>query len=496
MKLLRKTILSVAALTATAITFASVTYAWFPGYSEAKLQGFNLTVNGGLGFLVSVDGINYKSDLTKDEIQGAMIIQREPNRFGWKYNDTLAKSELYAKLEEPVMDDQNNIIRYDYVFDHKATQSEITEALREIELMPLTSKNGVDLTDLYNSAATVESGRYIEFQVYFRATSLKGEYSIVTTIEPGTRYYQAVDYHYAEVSTLGIEVSNTNVNQFYSKTSADGTMNNPGLATYNSEYIYYQKLPIVKDITEKAQELLDDGEEVLELTNGTRYEVYLNGETETVDAQYLNGVKINDAITISPTRFTSDSKKVTLGAPMTAAIGGTPVTYSSGEEIYVYGGNAIRMSITDENAYKASAGVTGSLIYELNDSEHGDANYGSYATNYSDLYGVTDPGYDYELDYNYGYANSASYTYYTNLKHTSGSYNNYLYDHLMAFDDKPETITDLTGSDNKAITTLSSGEDGKLITFRIWLEGWDADCFDGIGGTIQSQLSFSSKRIN
>ena len=48
---------------------------------------------------------------------------------------------------------------------------------------------------------------------------------------------------------------------------------------------------------------------------------------------------------------------------------------------------------------------------------------------------------------------------------------------------------------NKRITTLSSGEDGKPITFRIWLEGWDADCFDGLGGTIQSQLSFSSKRI-
>ena len=95
MKLLRKTILSVAALTATAITFASVTYAWFPGHSEAKIKGFNLTVNGGLGFLVSVDGINYKSDLTKDEIQGAMLVAYDSDRYGWKYNETLAKSELY-----------------------------------------------------------------------------------------------------------------------------------------------------------------------------------------------------------------------------------------------------------------------------------------------------------------------------------------------------------------------------------------------------------------
>jgi hypothetical protein len=84
MKLLRKTILSVAALTVTAVTFASVTYAWYPGYSEAKVKGFNLTVKGGLGFLVSVDGFNYKSDLTKDEIQGAMLVKYAPTQYGWK----------------------------------------------------------------------------------------------------------------------------------------------------------------------------------------------------------------------------------------------------------------------------------------------------------------------------------------------------------------------------------------------------------------------------
>ena len=308
MKLLRKTILSVAALTATAITFASVTYAWFPGYSEAKVKGFNLTVNGGLGFLVSVDGINYKSDLTKDEIQGAMLVKNSKNKFCWQYNETLAKSELYYKREEAKFDEDNNFTGYDYIPDHKATESEITEALREIELMPLTSKDGVKLTDLFNSEASVESGRFIEFQVYFRTTNLRGEYSKVTAIEPDTRYYIAVDHQYVETSKLGIEVNNTNVNQFYYKTSATDTMSQPGLATYNPEYIYYQELPIVNDITEKAQILLDAGKEVLEFTNGTRYEVYLNGEEETVDAQYLNGVKINDAITISPTRFTSNSK--------------------------------------------------------------------------------------------------------------------------------------------------------------------------------------------
>ena len=44
---------------------------------------------------------------------------------------------------------------------------------------------------------------------------------------------------------------------------------------------------------------------------------------------------------------------------------------------------------------------------------------------------------------------------------------------------------------NKVITTLSSNaEEATKLTFRIWLEGWDADCFDGIAGNINALLSF------
>ena len=48
---------------------------------------------------------------------------------------------------------------------------------------------------------------------------------------------------------------------------------------------------------------------------------------------------------------------------------------------------------------------------------------------------------------------------------------------------------------NKIITTLSTdAKSSTKLTFRIWLEGWDADCFDGIAGSIQSILSFVSVR--
>jgi len=87
------------------------------------------------------------------------------------------------------------------------------------------------------------------------------------------------------------------------------------------------------------------------------------------------------------------------------------------------------------------------------------------------------------------------YTYYNNLRPSSQlQAKEYLY--------FPETIKDLVSKDengdyiyNKKITTLSSGEDGKLITFKIWLEGWDADCFDGLKNSVDLALSFSSVRI-
>lgn len=506
MKFLRKTIMGVSALAFTAVALTTSTYAWFKIYSKASVQGLNLTANSGLGFMISVDGKNYKNDLTKEEIQGAILVNYASDRFGWKYDEATKTSTLYDITKQAIYDNNNNFIGYDITYDQPASSEDIQKALKEIELMPLTSKDGVRMTDLFDSEATISSGRYIEFQVYFKTTGTRGEYVEATSISQDNRYYQYTEPYYVKTDSLGINVSDGNVDSyFYKENELDETETyKSGLTVYNENYTYYKQFFNVIDITEKAQDLLDNGEKVYELSNGYMYEIYLNGEETTSEAKYSNGVLIQEATTISPTRFTSKDIDVTLGADMKTIQNGVPVqlygptdTNPVGDKITVYGGNALRMSITDENALSASGGTKGSLIYELNDSKHGDSNLGSYATNYSDLYDVTDDNYSYELDYEYGYKYSASYTYYTNLKQT-----NELYNRLMDFNSKPTTIKDLTTKNddgsytyNKKITTLSSGEDGKLITFRIWLEGWDADCFDGLGGTIQSQLSFSSKRI-
>ena len=499
MKLIRKLIMGVSAIAFTGATLVSTTYAWFKSYSQATISGIKISVNGGLGFLVSVDGKNYKNDLTKDEIIGAMLVNKEPEKFGWKYDDTLGKSTL-CLLKNVNTDGENH-----FVPDEEAdVEKAINDALKKIELMPLTSRNGVNMKDLFNSDASKNSGRFIEFKVYFRTTSTNGEYEVATSIEPNTRYYKSLDTKYVNVKDLDIEISQYNVNQFYYLTSEEDTEYKTGLAVYDKEtqkdYKWFKRLDVVEDVTEKAAKLLEEGKEVLKLKHGATYEIYLNGEEQTSDKIYENGHLIQDAVTISPTRFTSGDLKVKLNADMSTVIDENPVTLHGpdADEITVYGANAMRLSIVDDKAYELSSGAEGVNIYELNDSKHGAANLGSYATTYSSTnFAAGGSTYSYELDYKYGYQHSASYSYYTNLKKS-----NSLYNKLMDYDEIPTTIKDLTSKDdngnfvdNKKITTLSSGEDGKLITFRIWLEGWDADCFDGLGGTIQSQLSFSSKRI-
>jgi len=496
MKFLRKMIMGVSALAFTAVALTTATFAWFEIYSEVKVQGLNITATSGLGFMISVDGVNYKNDLTKNEIYSAMLCSYAPDDYKFKYNEDTKESTLYKM--------RYNDETGEYEYNQALSNDSILNAIKEIELTPLTSRNGVDLTSFDNASA--EKGKYIEFKVYFKTTGTRGEYEEATEIVANKRYYKRTGEYYVNVNQLGITLTESNVSQYYYKINdADPSEEyKTGLAVYDPNnqtkgYTFYKRFYNVVDVTEKAQSLVTAGDTVYELKNGYMYEIYLNGEQQTSDS---NGA------TISPTRFISnieDIVPISLGADMDAVLNGQVVHLNGptdlnpiGDSITVYGANALRMSITDENALFASGGTRGSLIYELNDYKYGDKNFGSYATTYSEAYctahGLTlDP----ELKLLYGYECNAMYTYYTHLKQSTA-----LYDSLMDIDEIPTTIKDLTskGADgeylyNKKITTLSSGEDGKLITFRIWLEGWDADCFDGIKGSIQSQLSFSSKRI-
>ena len=63
MKFFRKIVIGVSTIAFTALALTSTTYAWFKINSRASVTGINFKLTGGLGFYVSVDGVNYSNDL-------------------------------------------------------------------------------------------------------------------------------------------------------------------------------------------------------------------------------------------------------------------------------------------------------------------------------------------------------------------------------------------------------------------------------------------------
>lgn len=351
MKIVRKLYLSVLSLILVAITFTATTFAWFQINSSASVEGFDFELQSGYGFVVSSDGINYKNAITSKEIKQLIILNQNSEDF------ELVNNELTNKESSTVL-----------------TEADMNKYLsEEVLFLPLTSQNGIDLIDLYNSTPKLESGRYIEFSIYFKAASN------------------------------------------------------------------------VKD-------------------DNLTYDIFLNGEEIT---------NSNTGQKVAPTSISSEPTEVELKANMTAYSNGVLSNYVKGDKITVYSSNAMRMSIQDTSIETPQA-----TIYELSDQQ--DLEFGSYTTDYD--------GADEALDKLYNADHSAMFTYYNNLRPNSRL-------NKLEFEAMPQSIRTLGTEDQPKVTTVTSGEDAKLITFRFWLEGWDSDCFDGLAKAISVKLSFTSKRV-
>ena len=356
MKIVRKLVLSVIALICVSVCFAASTYAWFDINSRAQVSGFDFQAMSGEGFLVSVDGVNYSNDLTKSDITKAIILG---------YNN-----EKYALKDEKIVYISSEL---------EVPKDEIDSILRDrIAMIPRTSRDGINLEDLYSAASTPSSGSFLEFSIYFKATSSN-----------------SVDNFEYNIYLLGKEV-----------TQIDGKV-------------------------------------------------------------------------VKPTTIESvESTKVELRKPMNTING----PLYANDVITVYSSNAMRMSIQDTSLEEPKA-----TIYELTNAY----DLGSYATDYNKETDTSDLAdtQKAELDKLYNAETNAMFTYYNNLRP------NAMIDKLP-YAQKPETIRSLMGDDLPVVTTVKSGSDAKLVTFRFWLEGWDADCFDGLAKSISVQLSFQSKLIS
>lgn len=191
------------------------------------------------------------------------------------------------------------------------------------------------------------------------------------------------------------------------------------------------------------------------------FEIYFNHQETSAD----------DGTQVVPTTISSNISELVLTAPMTTING----QLNKFDTITVSSANAIRMSVEDTTLAEPQA-----TIYEFYNSY----DLGSYATDYD--------GDDELLNKLYNSNNNAMFTYYNNNKvHLH---------HLepLSYEDMPKTIRYENNSGiefEKPITTLYSGSEASKITFRIWIEGWDADCFDGLFESISVRLTFKGNRI-
>lgn len=180
-KLFKKIFLSVIALLLAITTLATSTYAWMSLNAEAWVEGMQFTATGGEGFLISVDGVRYKSQLTQLEIFKAIVC---------KYKE-------YEFVDSEVVDKDGNIL----------TEEEINNLVKEIKLEPITSINNkagqLPLTNLLNQNANKNS--YLEFDIFFRRVDTSDSANEVKVYLNGEDDYYSDDFLVPQTSITSVK---------------------------------------------------------------------------------------------------------------------------------------------------------------------------------------------------------------------------------------------------------------------------------------------------
>lgn len=209
------------------------------------------------------------------------------------------------------------------------------------------------------------------------------------------------------------------------------------------------------------------------------FDIYFKSTGELVDDMniYVNGLdkvmsQDSKEINVNPTKIHSNIDEIKLQ--------GSLITYNkeTGESIQkqrddklnVKSSNATRLGIINQQKETS--------ILELTD----EYDLGSYATNIAEL--VDQEGVNIVYDALYDASKNAMYT-----------YSSQMVEHLQPLDYTkiPKTIKSLVNSqgvNTVRICSLTKEDSTQKATFKLWLEGWDADCIDGLKQSISVQLSF------
>ncbi|MCR5349581.1 MAG: hypothetical protein K6E20_01170 [Acholeplasmatales bacterium] len=453
-KKVRKLITLSASTIMAATSLITTTYAWFKINSIATVENIDFEVVGGLGVEVSVDGVHYQNDLQLLQLQKAVAASFDPGTYE-------VKGYVLNENNEEV-DSPDTLYKNGVALTDEEAVDELSAVMKQIKLLPATTKDGITLTDLYNSKYSSSSGRYMEFGVYFKTTSDK-----------------ASDKLKYDVYLNGYEGKDNEGNQVVRTVFTSDTTSVPLSADMRAVIPDGAGGKVVTDL--KSAE---GANITVYSSNAARISTTVANKTLIPDSYY----QTNDL------EYNSDK---------------TYYVISEGQYV-IFTGDAFDEDTTyyeyQEAYYTYLEDVDTSLIYEINDTEYINTDLGSYATNYS-TYNPDDTTSD--NYYLYDCNCNAMYTYYNNLR----TQDNGLLDKELDYEDMPQniirtlpaksssvikkasTIAEADDSNYYPMVTLESGDEAKLINFRVWIEGWDADCFDGLSNSIDMRLAFASKRV-
>lgn len=208
-------------------------------------------------------------------------------------------------------------------------------------------------------------------------------------------------------------------------------------------------------------------------------DIYLNGEEDRMLIQ--KGIEYK----IPQTKITTDkldeiklpSSLTTYQIDVSNPDYGQALFMESGETLTVRSSNALRLGFKSEQDDQAT-------IVELSD----EYDLGSYSTNIKDYTDKSSSMYQEDMLYQVKYdaTKNAMFTFYNGLKNNSLSAIDYL--------KIPVTVTSLLNDQGKnRVKVCSLGAEGNevKVTFKLWLEGWDADSIEGIAEKILVQLAFA-----
>lgn len=416
MKLIRKLVLGCVTVGFLATTLAATTYAWYKLGNAAFAESFEFNASTTEGFLVSIDGVNYKHKLSTEDMVKAMLIKYAPNQYELYNGEILNKKTGKQMTIEEV---------------YKAYSSSIL-------LQPVTSVDGVSLLNLNRTQLTNSGGKYAEAELYLKCVSDE----MISTVENGEEVLKPSQKY-----------------EIY----LDGKDFDDGHVKASKTNVWSGKITPVK---------LDEGYHMR----------YLDSNLNIVEKV---GTAAGDTSDSMVNVYTSNAFRFSV----------QDLGYEITEEVEIVDEDDPTIVKKETINTTTKAKENDAIIYEIADSEELKYNLGSYATKYN--LGATQNFTILDKLYNADY--NAMFIYYNDIRKKDRI------DALLP-ETHPDTVTDL--SENKIVTTVESGK-VTHISLKFWIEGWDADCFDGLAGTfdedtgeilnsnpVNVQLLFNSKKVD